>query len=837
MDKSLPIDTYEARPSKYARRTRGSHSRAQDELILSRHDRETLLIEWGVTFNEMIDAIRTNVKIKNQRRRTVNAIGTYDRIEEIMENTASKLKGKLKLKKNTGSTGNGTVAAASHNHGAAVVPTPRTNIVSSNQRPSKRKQRTLLHSNQMTPTTAGAVNEQHSIRSNNSSDSSAFGGSGSDKVSNSTTTSTSNIAVCFDEMDYKHRLGKDPTETVSVDAMSEVNDFSTNVRTPASSIIETSQIKNNCDDTNPVTVGDTGNQDNNDVTNDTDKISNNTLYDLDDEIEKELALVATDKKQQKKHRSSSFDDRRHNMNVNENSIIPLRPQMGTSSKVVLEPIIGVDIPRDLKLQRSMSVESGLTYDVHLMHAENNYDYGTVQQQMDDDVSTLAYDFEHDIVDHQDGIEQEETDHDPSNSEDNETIPSKFLREFNELMMDDGHPNLLNKTINHLDEDLRNNPTSNAPRTLPIDTQRQQHATIDMSHENAHHRFSPECPSYNDSPQPLHANTYFTVGDDRNDDDENNNVDVHTAKSLMTEDEYNEVYLQVMEHPLSPISELTGMDRFHNSFNSRSTSSSYVYRKLHPEDGDFDILQRDSSFWGICPGEHDAPQIRRMMMPVVITEDASVGQSVMQYFETQPSELSRITEGQHYAPNSEEFRYQTDNDVYDSSTYPNMMLSKRIMFSSQLDENMALQTQYALPTVLQPLNTVSGISPPNLMNSPHVGLVHPHQQHDYSMNNTMLHHHSPNAHYPTPHYAPPQLVMPSSGYPMMTPTPVESFVPPELMYNIENGQYQCALNDHHANMYVYDTETVDVADTEQWDEYGFRMEPPPNSSTLLHKMMM
>jgi len=67
-------------------------------LVLSRQDREQLLVEWGATFNEIIDAIRANVKAKHQRRRTVNAIGTYDRWEEVMENARSKIKRTLLLK-------------------------------------------------------------------------------------------------------------------------------------------------------------------------------------------------------------------------------------------------------------------------------------------------------------------------------------------------------------------------------------------------------------------------------------------------------------------------------------------------------------------------------------------------------------------------------------------------------------------------------------------------------------------------------------------------------------------------------------------------------------------
>jgi hypothetical protein len=89
MAKSMSLDEFE---SNYRRNTSTS-------LTLSRQAREELLLEWGATFNEIIDAIRANVKAKHQRRRTVSAIGTYDRWEEVMENASRKLKRTLTLKK------------------------------------------------------------------------------------------------------------------------------------------------------------------------------------------------------------------------------------------------------------------------------------------------------------------------------------------------------------------------------------------------------------------------------------------------------------------------------------------------------------------------------------------------------------------------------------------------------------------------------------------------------------------------------------------------------------------------------------------------------------------
>ncbi len=76
--------------------------RSQRELALSRIAREDLLLEWGSTFNEIIEAVRSNVKIKSQRRRTVNSIGTYDKWEEAIERAGRRIKKTLLLQKGTG---------------------------------------------------------------------------------------------------------------------------------------------------------------------------------------------------------------------------------------------------------------------------------------------------------------------------------------------------------------------------------------------------------------------------------------------------------------------------------------------------------------------------------------------------------------------------------------------------------------------------------------------------------------------------------------------------------------------------------------------------------------
>jgi hypothetical protein len=98
----MPLDQFEKQRARTRRLS--SHGGIVEDLILSRQDREELLMEWGASFAEIIEAIRLNVKVKNQRRRTVNAIGTYDRIEEMMENTTRQIKKTLQLKKKGGST-------------------------------------------------------------------------------------------------------------------------------------------------------------------------------------------------------------------------------------------------------------------------------------------------------------------------------------------------------------------------------------------------------------------------------------------------------------------------------------------------------------------------------------------------------------------------------------------------------------------------------------------------------------------------------------------------------------------------------------------------------------
>lgn len=59
--------------------------RAQLDLVLTRGERHRLLVEWGASGQDVIEAIRMIIRVKNQRRQTVNNLGSYDRIEEVFE--------------------------------------------------------------------------------------------------------------------------------------------------------------------------------------------------------------------------------------------------------------------------------------------------------------------------------------------------------------------------------------------------------------------------------------------------------------------------------------------------------------------------------------------------------------------------------------------------------------------------------------------------------------------------------------------------------------------------------------------------------------------------------
>jgi hypothetical protein len=71
-------------------------------LILSREEREALLLNWGASFHDIVESVRGNIKVKNQRRQTVTNLGKVERIEEAFESATRKLKRALLLRKSTG---------------------------------------------------------------------------------------------------------------------------------------------------------------------------------------------------------------------------------------------------------------------------------------------------------------------------------------------------------------------------------------------------------------------------------------------------------------------------------------------------------------------------------------------------------------------------------------------------------------------------------------------------------------------------------------------------------------------------------------------------------------
>ena len=48
--------------------------------------------EWDITQREIAESVRRNVKVKNQRKATVNNLGKASKVEEIMESTGRKIR-------------------------------------------------------------------------------------------------------------------------------------------------------------------------------------------------------------------------------------------------------------------------------------------------------------------------------------------------------------------------------------------------------------------------------------------------------------------------------------------------------------------------------------------------------------------------------------------------------------------------------------------------------------------------------------------------------------------------------------------------------------------------
>lgn len=61
-------------------------------MILPRDVRQGMLRkEWGVSQSQIASAVRNNIKVKNQRRTTVNNLSKSSRMEEAFENATRKV--------------------------------------------------------------------------------------------------------------------------------------------------------------------------------------------------------------------------------------------------------------------------------------------------------------------------------------------------------------------------------------------------------------------------------------------------------------------------------------------------------------------------------------------------------------------------------------------------------------------------------------------------------------------------------------------------------------------------------------------------------------------------
>jgi hypothetical protein len=70
------------------------------DLLLSREEREYLLLdEWEVPRTEVTAAVRSTIKVKNQRRTTVTNLSKATKLEEVMESAGRKWKRALSFQK------------------------------------------------------------------------------------------------------------------------------------------------------------------------------------------------------------------------------------------------------------------------------------------------------------------------------------------------------------------------------------------------------------------------------------------------------------------------------------------------------------------------------------------------------------------------------------------------------------------------------------------------------------------------------------------------------------------------------------------------------------------
>jgi hypothetical protein len=86
-DEAYTLDEYET--------ARKGHRR-HDDILLSRHDRETLLLELGYSQKDLADSIRKTIRVKNQRKQTVQNLNVSP-VEEFLEKATRRVKRILKL--------------------------------------------------------------------------------------------------------------------------------------------------------------------------------------------------------------------------------------------------------------------------------------------------------------------------------------------------------------------------------------------------------------------------------------------------------------------------------------------------------------------------------------------------------------------------------------------------------------------------------------------------------------------------------------------------------------------------------------------------------------------
>jgi hypothetical protein len=73
--------------------------RSHFEMVLPRKVRHDMLREWAVTQREIAESVRRNVKVKNQRKATVNNLNKATKMEEALESLSRKMKRLVLLQK------------------------------------------------------------------------------------------------------------------------------------------------------------------------------------------------------------------------------------------------------------------------------------------------------------------------------------------------------------------------------------------------------------------------------------------------------------------------------------------------------------------------------------------------------------------------------------------------------------------------------------------------------------------------------------------------------------------------------------------------------------------